>query len=71
MSGQCQLRLVHRARRVNHTMMTIGQHAVCAGESIPLSTWNHPQADKSIPGTNLIVHKMGKFITQMLLQGIK
>jgi len=42
---QCQ----HRIALCGPAALAIGQHAVCAGESIPVPTWNHPQVGKFIP----------------------
>jgi len=51
--------------------MAVGQHAVHAGESIPLPTWTRPQAGKSISVQkwNSPHGRAGKSTLQMLLLG--
>jgi len=50
--------------------MVIGQHAVCAGECIPVPTWTRLQSGDSIPMQKRnIVRRVGKSITEMVVQG--
>jgi len=54
--------------------IAVGQHAIRAGESIPVPTWQNGLARRRasrFPCKNGIVHREGKSIIQMLLLGIK